>query len=240
MIGQARLTYDEMHTAILEVEAILNSRPLSYTTSDDTEEPLTPAHLLVGRRLLSLPDDLSYCEDGDENFETTTEPLQRSVKHLNTVINHFWRRWSKEYLLELRESHRCRLTNKEAPSVKTGDVVLIHDEDKPRGLWRLARVQRLLAGRDGEVRGAVLHVPNRNGRPSTLQCPVQRLYPLEINHDDTTEEQQPPSHELDPSADTDIQPTETTSRPVRVTAMRAAERLKQWTAQILEEDAVDS
>lgn len=67
MIGQARLTYEEMHTAILEVEAILNSRPLSYTTSEDTEEPLTPSHLLIGRRLLSLPDDLSYYEDGDED-----------------------------------------------------------------------------------------------------------------------------------------------------------------------------
>ena len=64
MIGQARLSYDEMHTAILEVEAILNSRPLSYTTSDDTDEPLTPAHLLIGRRLLTLPDDLSYYEEG--------------------------------------------------------------------------------------------------------------------------------------------------------------------------------
>ena len=73
MIGQARLSYDELHTAILEVEVILNSRPLSYTTSDDTEEPLTPAHLLIGRRLLSLPDDLSYYEDRDENFEMTTE-----------------------------------------------------------------------------------------------------------------------------------------------------------------------
>ena len=85
-------------------------------------------------------------------------------------------------------------------------------------------------------------MPNRNGQPSTLQRPVQRLYPLEINYeinDNTTEEQQPPSHELDLSADVDIQPTGTT-RPVRATATRAAEKLKQWTAQILEEDAVDS
>ena len=87
-----------------------------------------------------------------------------------------------------------------------------------------------------EVRGAVLRVPNRNGRPSTLQRPVQGLYPLEIN-DNTTEEQRPPSYELDPSADVNVQPTETMRKPVRATATRAAE---QWTAQILEEDAVDS
>lgn len=162
MIGQARFSYDEMHTAIIEIKAILNSRPLSYTTSDDTEEPLTPAHL-VGRRLLSLPDDLSYYEDGDENFEITAEPLQRRVKYLNSVINHFWRRWSKEYLLELRDSHRHQASNKEAPLIKTGDVVLIHDSNKPRGFWRLARIERLLAGKDGKIRGAVLHVPNEKG-----------------------------------------------------------------------------
>ena len=168
MIGQARLSYDEMHTAILEVEAILNSRPLSYTTSDNTEEPLTPAHLLVGRRLLSLSDDLSHYEDGDENFEITAEPLQRRVRYLNSVINHFWRRWSKEYLLELRDAHRHQAPNKEATSILTGNVVLIHDEDKPRSFWRLARVQRLLAGKDGKVRGAVLRVSSKKGQPSTL------------------------------------------------------------------------
>ena len=59
MIGPAKFSYDDMHTAFVEIEAIINSRPLSYVSSDDTEEPLTPSHLLVGRRILSLPDNLS-------------------------------------------------------------------------------------------------------------------------------------------------------------------------------------
>ena len=90
MVGQARLSYDEMHTAILEVESILNSRPLSYTMSENVEEPLTPSHLLCGRRLLSLPDDLSYIQDEEEDFELTTESLQRRMRYLNNIINHFW------------------------------------------------------------------------------------------------------------------------------------------------------
>ena len=49
MIGQAKFSFDELLTAVTEVEEIVNSRPLSYVTSDDLEEPLTPSHLLVGQ-----------------------------------------------------------------------------------------------------------------------------------------------------------------------------------------------
>ena len=166
------------------------------------------------------------------------------MKYLNSVINHFWRMWSREYLLELRDSHRCRATNKEVPIVKTGDVVLIHEEDKPRGFWRLARVQKLLAGKDSEIRGAVLRVSNRNGQLSTLQRPVQHLYPLEINYEikeSTTEVQRTPSSLYKSSDSAEIQLTETsTNRPVRAAAVRATEQLKQWMAQILQDDAADS
>ena len=106
LIGQAKFSYDEMHTAIVEIEAIINSRPLSYVGSDDTEEPLTPSHLLVGRRVLGLPDNLSYLELDDADFEVTDVSVQRRARHLNSVLNHFWKRWSKEYLLELREAHQ--------------------------------------------------------------------------------------------------------------------------------------
>ena len=40
MIGRAQLSYDEILTAVTEVEAIINSRPLSYVSTDDLEEPL--------------------------------------------------------------------------------------------------------------------------------------------------------------------------------------------------------
>ena len=69
----------------------------------DVEEPLTPSHLLVGRRLLSLPDYLGHvCEPSDEDFEVGASQLTKRMKHLASVLNHFWRRWRSEYLNELR------------------------------------------------------------------------------------------------------------------------------------------
>lgn len=182
MIGQAKLTYDELSTAVIEVEAIINSRPLTYVSSDDLEEPLTPSHLLVGRRILSLPDNLSYQRDNnDEDFEVDSDHLNKRVKHLANVINQFWKRWRREYLLELRESHRNNQGRSGDSPIAADDMVLVHDEHQPRGFWKLARVKETIVGKDGRVRGAVLKLPAKDGQTTLLRRPLQLLYPLEIN-----------------------------------------------------------
>jgi len=69
-ISGARLTYEELLTVIIEVEMILNCRPLSYISSEDSEEPLTPSHLLCGHRIMSLPDSRSSeAQDSDPNVQ---------------------------------------------------------------------------------------------------------------------------------------------------------------------------
>ena len=49
IIGQAKFSQDELLTAIVEVDMVINSRPLSYMSANDLEEPLTPSHLIVGQ-----------------------------------------------------------------------------------------------------------------------------------------------------------------------------------------------
>ena len=56
LLGNAKLNYEELSTIMAEVEAVLNSRPLTYMYSEDIETPLTPSHLVMGKRLLNLPD----------------------------------------------------------------------------------------------------------------------------------------------------------------------------------------
>jgi len=59
-IGQAKFSLDEIHTAVVEVESIINSRPLTYLSPCDLDEALTPSHLITGRRVINLPDDLAF------------------------------------------------------------------------------------------------------------------------------------------------------------------------------------
>ncbi|CAB3994026.1 Hypothetical predicted protein, partial [Paramuricea clavata] len=102
---------------------------------EDFEEPLTPSHLLIGRRLSSLPEP-NYNED-DTHFDIKldTDDLSRRMRHLSNVMNHFWSRWRNEYLKELGESHRVEKRN-ENETVSLGDIVVIYEESRPRGLWK--------------------------------------------------------------------------------------------------------
>ena len=43
----AKSTSDELQTVVTEAEATLNSRPLSYVSTEDLDEPLIPSHLIV-------------------------------------------------------------------------------------------------------------------------------------------------------------------------------------------------
>ena len=182
MIGQAKFSLDELQTTVIEVESIINSRPLSYVSSNDLEEPLTPSHLLIGRRVLSLPDNLSHERElNDGDFEVSPTQLNRQMKHLNNTLNQFWRRWREEFLVGLRESHRWK--QKEASSqspISVGDLIVVHDEGLPRGFWKLARVESVIAGRDGKVRGATVRLPTKNRQPVLLRRPLRLLYPLEV------------------------------------------------------------
>ena len=76
VLGRTFISLISLQTIIVEIEAVLNDRPLTYVSSDMSDpEPLTPAHLLYGRRIISLPyprmdkdenDDPSYCNLSDK------------------------------------------------------------------------------------------------------------------------------------------------------------------------------
>ena len=258
-IGKQALTYEELLTLVIEVEAVLNSRPLSYVAEDDTEEPLTPSHLMTGHRVLSLPDPTACGEKEDPDFQLTSENLPGRMKHLTAIKEKFWRRWKQEYLQELREQHRSQST---PPGVKReiqeGEPVIIYDEAQPRGLWRLGRILELIHSNDGETRAARIKVISKTGRPTTLKRPIQHLYPLEIGEpskaveqkeetqkdkltrdEPTDSDQAAPQHDPDQVTDQtqdteeDTQMPRRERRPTRLAAQRAQNAVRELAAQNL-------
>ena len=57
---------------------------------------------------------------------------------MNT-LNHFWKRWRTEYLLQLRERHSYSKNGVKNREPKIGEVVLLRSDSKLRGLCKLAR-----------------------------------------------------------------------------------------------------
>ena len=52
VLGNAKLTVDELNTVLVEVEGTLNARPLTDEYEEFEGEVLTPSHLIYGRRLV--------------------------------------------------------------------------------------------------------------------------------------------------------------------------------------------
>ena len=160
----------------------MNSRPLSYVSTDDIEEPLTPFHLLSGRRLYNLPDELCFHQI-EEEFTTTLSPVLLD-KGLQLTLDKFWKRWKLEYLLNLRERYQYKTQRRaDQRKIQTGDIVIVHDDQAVRGFWRLGKIRELITGLDGQIRGAVVDTVLR-GCSSVLIRPVQKLFPLEVNQNE--------------------------------------------------------
>ena len=60
---------------------------------------------------------------------------------------------------------------------KVGDIVLLQEERMPRQMWKKARIDELIPGRDGQIRTVQLRPPDR----TKISRPVQLVIPLEID-----------------------------------------------------------
>ena len=158
-------SFTTLQTLIVETEAILNDRPLTYVSSDVTDpEPLTPSHLLYGRRITTLPYRVVEDDKLADPDYTPGPVLREKTKRHTLLLQHFQKRWKREYLTSLRETHKASGTN--IQRIRVGDVVLIHD-DTPRTTWQLAVVEELIQGIDGLTRAA--KIPTKHGRTIGLQ-----------------------------------------------------------------------
>ena len=140
-IGGGMLSWAELGEVVLEVETQLNRCPLSYVEDDVQLPVLTPASFLFQR---------ANCLPELEPWREENRDLRKRAKHLKSCKDAIWKRWTREYLAALRERHGRGKEGK-LKSLKMGDVVIIHSEEKNRGKWPLGIVEQLYGGRDGVI-----------------------------------------------------------------------------------------
>lgn len=143
VLGNCNLTFEELYTILVQIEAILNSRPITpLSANPDDLTPLTPGHFLIGRSLTSLPS-----QDVSNHSPNYLTRFQR----VELLRQHFWARWSKEYVGELQQ--RVKWFSHEDP-LKINSLVLLKEDNLPPLKWKLGRIIKLIPGSDGISRVA--------------------------------------------------------------------------------------
>ncbi|XP_073721977.1 uncharacterized protein [Misgurnus anguillicaudatus] len=161
-IGAQTVTEEVLRTVLIEVEGILNSKPLGYTSSDIADvDPITPYCFLIGRRDASLPQVI---------YEESEMLSRRRWRHSQLLAEHFWRHFLKYYLPDLQARQKWTTERK---TLEIGNVVLVVDPQLPRALWPVGRVTQVFPGADGRVRTASVEVKEK-----TYTRPVARLIQL--------------------------------------------------------------
>ncbi|XP_048480955.1 uncharacterized protein LOC105389072 isoform X1 [Plutella xylostella] len=160
----SHLTFEEMSTLLCQIEACLNSRPISTIESESETITLTPGHFLIGEAPVTVP-----------NPDLKSVKVSRLTRwqHLQKLLSDFWQIWQSEYLARLQQRPKWL---KKVQEFEKGQIVLIKTENLPPGKWSLGRIVDKHPGADGVTR--VYSVKSGN---SVVQRPMNKLCYLPID-----------------------------------------------------------
>ncbi|XP_055918535.1 uncharacterized protein LOC129950632 [Eupeodes corollae] len=160
-------TDELLHSMLLEVERVVNSRPLTYIALEDAnDEVLTPNHFLLGS---------SNGEKTDSIPTNDNTLLRRNWMKAQQYANLFWRKWLHEYLPTLTRRSKWFTPTK---PIAVGDIVIVTDESNPRNLWPKGRVIDVKPGKDGQVRRATVQTVS-----GIYERPAVKLAVLDVFRD---------------------------------------------------------
>ncbi len=110
------MTEEVLRTVLIEVEGILNSKPLGYASTDVADpNPVTPNLLLMGRLDPSLPQAV---------YHESELLSRRRWKHMQVLADQFWRQFIKYYLPNLQTRSKWQ---KDTDYLQPGMIVMILD-----------------------------------------------------------------------------------------------------------------
>lgn len=178
-LGSRCLTRTELETTLLEVEAAVNSRPLTFVSNElDYPTPLTPNHFILGRA--SGLESITI----EGPVEMSREGLLERQKVRLECLDRFWEVWRTDYLSSLPTTSAKMSKH---GSLQLGSMVLMREENVPRMQWPMGIIIKLYSSKDGIVRSA--DVKTTRGIRTRA---IQRLHNLEVVSEPCPPAEQPP------------------------------------------------
>ena len=166
VLGRTKVTKTHLHTLLVEIEGILNDRPLVASSEDERDAPaITPSLLCGGRLLKNLP--------FDRYPATEISSLEKKVIFRNQLVTKFWNKWLHSYLNSLQVLPKWRA--KDSRVISTDQIVIIREDNTPKGKWKLARIIEVFRDNDGLVRRVTL----RNSKGREISRPTNKIAILE-------------------------------------------------------------
>ncbi|KRY32999.1 Pro-Pol polyprotein [Trichinella spiralis] len=122
VLQNSMLEDEEFRTIISEVEARMNSRPLTYNPDNpNNPEVLTPYHFLTGTHYTDIP-EVTKDEDEWVPKAQSTSHLMKNWNLRQRLIAQWWKRWKTEYVTNLNVRQKW-YNSGNAPNI--GDIVLV-------------------------------------------------------------------------------------------------------------------
>lgn len=150
-LGTQPIPEETLQTVLIEIEGILNSKPLGYTSSNASDpDPITPNLLLMGRPDSSLPQVM---------YPQSELLSRRRWRHSQIIADHFWKRFIKFYLPGLQTRSKWQ---RESPDIKVGTTVMIVDPQFPRALWPIGQISQVFPGFDNRIRTVEVKVKDKS------------------------------------------------------------------------------
>ncbi|XP_065094574.1 uncharacterized protein LOC135715091 [Ochlerotatus camptorhynchus] len=145
ILPASTLSYEVLENLLIEVENVVNSRPLTSIPLEDDKSPvLTPNHFLLGSSNGLKP---------WLPFDDSPAVLRNCWQRSQTLANQFWRQWVRDYLPSI--TRRTKWFGPVKP-IETDDIVVIVDPNFQRNCWLKGRVIATKPGADGQVRCATV------------------------------------------------------------------------------------
>ena len=127
--------------------------------------------LCLGRRIKLWPD---FFAETDLRQESSVR-LRWEVR--KELVMKFHELWLEQYLPQLQERQHWRTKE---PNLKIGDLVLLETENKKQFQWPVARVNKIIVGKDGLVRTVLVRTKTSRG---LLRRDIHEIFPLEACHE---------------------------------------------------------